>query len=488
MFPSRNNRRERQPSHKDEPQSMQYVSTRGGVEPVGFSEAVIMGLGTDGGLLLPATLPQIGPNALRDFSRLEYQDLAVEIMTPFVAGAIGRADLVDLTRRSYATFPHPEVTPLVRVGEQWILELFHGPTAAFKDVALQFLGNLFEHLLEGDRGRLNILGATSGDTGSAAIAGVRGKNRIQIFILHPAGRVSPIQERQMTTVLDANVHNIAIRGTFDDGQHIVKALFNDLQFKQKYDLGAVNSINWARILAQTVYYFYAWGRVSGGDPRWKLSFSVPTGNFGDVFAGYMAKRMGLPVDRLLVATNSNDILTRFVATGVYEAGEVHPTLSPAMDIQIASNFERYLYYLVGEDPAAVRSLLSDMGRMGRMCLTPEQRVAVGADFDAVAVSDTETLDQIRETYESDGYILDPHTAVGVRAARSRADVVCLATAHPAKFDEPVHEAIGIGAPSPPSLRGLLEKETRCTLLDADEGAVREHIRNTLAAMEPYAAL
>jgi len=460
---------------------MRYLSTRGGVEPVGFSEAVMMGLGTDGGLLLPESVPRVGPDLLRDSPRLSFQDLALEIMAPFVGDAIPREDLADLILCSYATFSHPQVTPLVRVGAQPILELFHGPTAAFKDVALQFLGNLFEYLLERDGGRLTILGATSGDTGSAAIAGVRGKERIQIFILHPAGRVSPIQERQMTTVLDANVHNIAIRGTFDDGQHIVKALFNDLPFKQQYHLGAVNSINWARILAQMVYYLYAWGRLSGGDPGYRLSFCVPTGNFGDVFAGYMAKHMGLPVDRLLIATNRNDILTRFVTTGIYEAGEVHPTLSPAMDIQIASNFERYLYYLVGEDPAAVRSLLGEMSRTGRMQVTQGQHATVAHDFDADAVTDPQVLEQIRRTWERTGYILDPHTAVGVRAACSRGDMVCLATAHPAKFNEAVREAIGIEAPPPPCLQGLLEKETRCACLDADEEAVRDHIRTTLAA-------
>lgn len=462
---------------------MNYLSTRGGVAPVGFSEAVMMGLGIDGGLLLPETAPQVGPDALCDWSRLSFQDLALELMDPFVADAIPRADLRALIRRSYGTFSHGEVTPLVKVGNQRILELFHGPTAAFKDVALQFLGNVFEYLLTRDGGRLNILGATSGDTGSAAIASVRGKARIRIFILHPAGRVSPIQERQMTTVPDANVHNIAIRGTFDDGQRIVKALFNDLDFKRQYNLGAVNSINWARILAQIVYYFYAWGRMSRGDPGFRIGFSVPTGNFGDVFAGYMAKRMGLPIDRLLIATNRNDILARFVADGRYAAGEVHPTLSPAMDIQIASNFERYLYFLVGEDPAAVRALLSEMDRTGCMRVTKEQLATLAGDFEAAAVDDARTLDRIRETYEQDGYILDPHTAVGVQAARHRADMICLATAHPAKFNDAVRRAIGIQAPPPPCLRGLLEKETRCTRLDATEEAVRGYLRDTLRGIE-----
>ena len=460
---------------------MRYVSTRGGVDPVGFAEAVMMGLGTDGGLLVPESVPRLDRETLGSWAQLRFQDLAVEVMDRFASDAIPREALVELVESSYASFSHPDVTPLIQVGGQPILELFHGPTAAFKDVALQFLGNFFEYLLERDGGRLNIIGATSGDTGSAAIAGVRGKSRIHIFILHPQGRVSPVQERQMTTVLDSNVHNVAIRGTFDDGQRIVKALFNDLAFKGKYHLGAVNSINWARILAQMVYYFYAWGRISRGDAGRHVSFCVPTGNFGDVFAGYMAKRMGLPIARLVIATNRNDILARFVATGVYQAGEVYPTLSPAMDIQIASNFERYLYYLTGEDPAAVRALLDEMGRTGRMTVSDDQRHRVADDFDASAASDAETLEQIRETYEREGYILDPHTAIGVRSARGLGDAVCLATAHPAKFNEAVREAIGIEAPAPPSLRGLMEKEARCALLDATEEAVRAHIRDTLAS-------
>lgn len=461
---------------------MKYVSTRGGIEPVGFTEAVMMGLATDGGLLVPQEIPIVDPGTLRRWAGLRFQDLALEVLTPFVADDIPRGDLRDLIERSYAGFDHPEVTPVVPVGGAPILELFHGPTAAFKDVALQLLGNLFEYVLQRDGGRLNIVGATSGDTGSAAIYGVRGKERIQCFILHPKGRVSPIQERQMTSVLDDNIHNIAIRGTFDDAQHIVKALFNDLAFKSEYHLGAVNSINWARILAQTVYYFYAWGRLSAGDPQRRVGFSVPTGNFGDVFAGYLARRMGLPADRLLIATNRNDILARFVHTGVYAVGPVYQTLSPAMDIQIASNFERYLYYLCGQDPAAVSNLLEGMRRTGQLSVDAEGLARVQADFGAQAVSDEETLDQIRETFEATGYVLCPHTAVGVRAARRDPGLVCLATAHPAKFAEAVHAAIGREAEPPPSLQGLLEKETRCAELDASAEAVAEHIRETLAAV------
>lgn len=446
---------------------------------MGFAEAVMMGLATDGGLLLPEQIPVIAPEQLRQWTGLSFTDLAVEVLWPYVHEALTRDTLQELVRRSYAGFTHPDITPVVAVGGRRILELFHGPTAAFKDVALQWLGNLFEYFLQRGGGQLNIVGATSGDTGSAAIYGVRGKQRIQIFILHPHGRVSPIQERQMTTVLDANVHNLAIEGTFDDGQRIVKELFNDLEFKHHYQLGAVNSINWARVLAQVVYYFYAWGRV-GGDLAKPLAFAVPTGNFGDIFAGYVARRMGLPIGRLILATNRNDILTRFVETGAYTLGEVQPTVSPSMDIQVASNFERYLFYVLKQDSGAVRELMVQLGRDGGFSLSASCMEQVRADFSAVAVSEAATLEQIRATYQATGYILDPHTAVGVRAAADDPAAICLATAHPAKFGEAVQQAIGRAAPEPASLQGLLERETRCVRLPAESGAVKQWIINTLA--------
>jgi threonine synthase len=458
---------------------MRYISTRGGVEPVGFADAVMMGLATDGGLLLPESIPLVDEGTLKRWAELSFQDLACEVMGPYVEGGISEAELRGLVARSYSSFSHEEITPLVKAGSLNILELFHGPTAAFKDVALQFLGNLFELLLEKRDQRLNIVGATSGDTGSAAIYGVRGQRRIDIFILHPYKRVSPIQERQMTTVLDENVHNIAIEGTFDDGQRIVKELFNDLAFKGEYNLGAVNSINWARILAQIVYYFYAWGRMSGGDTSYKPVFSVPTGNFGDIFAGYMAMRMGLPVERLVLATNRNDILSRFVNSGVYQAADVHATISPSMDIQVSSNFERYLYFLVGEDPARVRELMGEMGEKGRIEISEAQRQELAGIFFAAAVSEEETKAQIHATHEACGYILDPHTAVGVRAARDFPDAICLATAHPAKFADAVRDAIGVEAEVPPSLQDLMEKETRCAVLKADRETIKGFMRETL---------
>jgi len=284
----------------------------------------------------------------------------------------------------------------------------------------------------------------------------------------------------MTSVLDANVHNIAVRGTFDDCQHLVKALFRDLDFKRRHHLGAVNSINWARILAQTVYYFHAWGRLSGGDTARRVSFAVPTGNFGDVFAGYLARRMGLPIDRLIIATNRNDILSRFVASGVYAKGQVFHTLSPAMDIQVASNFERYLYYLLDEDAAAVAALLGDLERTGELSVDAGRLAQVQADFGAASVSDAETLAQIRDTFDASGYILCPHTAVGAFASRDAPDTVVLATAHPAKFNEAVREAIGREAPPPASLQGLLDKPVRCAELEASDRALRVHLEQTLA--------
>lgn len=443
----------------------------------------MMGLGTDGGLLVPEQIPSLSDETLKAWSQLRFQDLAVEVLTPFVGDAIPRADLATLVERSYASFSHPQITPVAEHAGRYWLELFHGPTAAFKDVALQLLGNLFEYLIAREDGVLRILGATSGDTGSAAIYGVRGKAAIDIFILHPKGRVSPVQERQMTTVLDANVHNIAVQGTFDDAQRIVKQLFNDLPFKRAYRLGAVNSINLARILAQTIYYFYAWGRLSGGNLERRISFSVPTGNFGDVFAGWLAKRMGLPIDRLIIATNRNDILSRFVASGVYRAGEVFHTLSPAMDIQLASNFERYLYFLLDEDPAAVRALLAELEQTGQLQVDGERHRRLIEDFDARAVSDAETLATIRSVYASSGYVLCPHTAVGACAAAANPEAVVLATAHPAKFDAAVVEAIGVEPSPPPALQGLLERETRCTDLPADAQAISDFIRQTLGAVE-----
>jgi len=456
---------------------MKYISTRGGIDPVGFKEAVMMGLATDGGLLLPAEYPHFRRETIESWRGLSYQDLAFNILSPF-SDDIPASDLKSLIERSYASFNHPEITPVVRKGGLNILELFHGPTFAFKDVALQLLGNLFEYLLKERGERMNIIGATSGDTGSAAIYGVRGKENINIFILHPHGRTSKIQALQMTTVTDGNVFNISVNGTFDDCQNIVKTLFSDLEFKQKHSLGAVNSINWARVLAQVVYYFYAWLKVTESSPK-EVVFSVPTGNFGDIFAGYVAKRIGLPIKRLILATNENNILTRMVNSGDYSTGEVVPTLSPSMDIQVASNFERYLYHLFDENPARVNSALESFSKTGKMSFTNEELERVRQNFSSYSVNSEQTISTIAEFNSSFGYLLDPHTAVGVRAAldsgMSGCEHVCLATAHPAKFGDAVKLATGKEPELPPGLQGLDVLPSRCENMNAELGLIRAFV-------------
>jgi len=454
---------------------MRYISTRGGISPIPFKDAVMMGLASDGGLLLPQSYPAITRDQLEAWRTFGYADLAFEVISRFVDD-IPAADLKSLINRSYATFTHPDVTPVVKHDGVYILELFHGVTLAFKDVALQFLGNLFEYILAERNQTLNIIGATSGDTGSAAIHGVRGKKGISIFILHPHGKTSAVQALQMTSVTDANVHNIAIRGTFDDCQDMVKELFGDLAFKEKYSLGAVNSINWARVLAQVVYYFYAWLRVTD-DTDVPVNFSVPTGNFGDIFAGYVARRMGLPIDKLLLATNENNILTRFINAADYSLGEVVATASPSMDIQIASNFERYLFHLFAENPARVKDAFTELKEQGRISCSDDEMAQVRTDFCSASVNQADTLQEIRDFYTATGYLLDPHTAVGVKAALdllpSDTARVCLATAHPAKFSETVEQSLGFQVPVPESVRELYGKPTRCEVMAAEIDKVRD---------------
>lgn len=459
---------------------MRYLSTRGGISPVRFKDAVMMGLADDGGLLLPESIPVFSADELESWRTLTYPQLAFNVISRFVDD-IPAADLKGLIDRSYATFSHPEVTPVVQKDGVYILELFHGVTLAFKDVALQFLGNLFEYILHERNERLTIVGATSGDTGSAAIHGVRGKAGISIFILHPHGKTSPVQAQQMTSVLDENVHNIAADGTFDDCQDIVKELMGDLAFKQKYSLGAVNSINWARVLAQVVYYIYAWLRVA--EKGQKVVFSVPTGNFGDIFAGYMAQQMGLPIEKLLLATNENNILTRFINQGDYSVGSVVQTLSPSMDIQVASNFERYLYYLFNQDGARVAAAFTQLKTEGKISFSDAELQQVRQDFCSASIGREQTLETIGRFKQETGYLLDPHTAVGVRAAQELvADgtpVVCLATAHPAKFGEAVVEATGEPVPVPPAIAQLEGLPTRCVRMPADSELVRNFIIATM---------
>ena len=459
---------------------MRYLSTRGGVQGLSFEDTLIAGLAEDGGLLVPDSLPQVR-DQLPQWRNLSYQELSLEIVRSFTGGAIPEADLRGQIEQAYRSFTHPEVTPVRTLGRVHLLELFHGPTFAFKDVALQLLGHLFEHVLKKRRQPLRILGATSGDTGSAAIHGMRGHKDISVFMLHPKGRVSPVQERQMTTVLDANVHNIAVEGLFDDAQHIVKELFGDLEFKTRHHLGAVNSINWARILVQIVYYFYAWGRVSSNSGE-AVNFVVPSGNFGNVLAGHYARQMGLPIHRLVVATNENDILHRFFSKGEYHTAGVRQTLSPSMDIQISSNFERYLFDLSGRSPKQLRRWMQDFQETGCLTIEGERLQTAQATFGSARVDEAGTLRAIRETYKEYGYLLDPHTAVGVEAAKQvdlEGPVVCLACAHPAKFSSAVHQAAGTTPEMPPPLAELENLETRCAVLPAQAGAVREYLTQVL---------
>ncbi|WP_410770383.1 threonine synthase [Fontibacillus sp. BL9] len=459
---------------------MEYISTRGKVAGIGFIDAVLMGLADDGGLLVPKHIPQVSDDTLAQWQKLSYPELALEIFALYIDGEIPREDLKQLVDDSYKTFRDKEVTPLRRVKDGLhVLELFHGPTFAFKDIALQFLGNLYSYISREKNSIIHILGATSGDTGASAIEGVRGKEGIKICVLHPNGKVSKVQELQMTTVDDANVLNLSVEGNFDDCQRIIKELFADVAFKQEYHLRAINSINFARILAQTVYYFYAYFRLAdSGAGTGTVNFSVPTGNFGDIFAGFLAKKMGLPVGKLILATNENNILERFVNEGVYQPGEFHMTYSPSMDIQVASNFERYLYYLQGEDASAVSDLMEGFRQEGRITVSGETLAQVQRDFAAASVENDDCLATIGQVHDDFGYLLDPHTACGVAAAdrfTAKGEVtVALATAHPAKFNEAI-ELIQIEQTFPAQIQALFDKPQHQKLVDGSNDAVKAEL-------------
>ncbi|MCO5062739.1 MAG: threonine synthase [Kiritimatiellae bacterium] len=450
---------------------MHYISTRGRTPPMGFQDTVLEGLAPDGGLLIPERIPDVR-DRLSYWATLSYQDLTFEVLREFVD--LPGEDLRGLIERAYKAFAHPEIAPAWRVGPVWILELFHGPTLAFKDIALQFLSQFFEYVLEKRDARLNILGATSGDTGSAAIHGVRGQKRVNIFIMHPHGRVSPLQEKQMTSVLDANVFNLAIDGTFDDCQTIMKSVFRDVEFKRRYSLGSINSVNWARVMAQIVYYFSSglYVMAQTGAPR--VSFSVPTGNFGDVLAGWYAAQMGLPVGQLVLATNENDILARFFNTGTYRVGHVVPTLSPSMDIQVASNFERYLFYRMDRRADALSAAMESFAKTGSLSVSGRDEL-----FRAGVGKTEDTLATIRRYRDEHGYLMDPHTAVGVHVAerhvRAEEPMICLSTAHPAKFSAAIEQATGSDCAHHPTLDALRDAPTRCDRLPNDEKAVREYL-------------
>ena len=458
---------------------MEYISTRGRAPALDFAGATLAGLASDGGLYVPREWPRFSHDEIAAMAGLPYAQLAAKVMAPFVAGSLSEERLLELTTEAYGRFAHKAVTPLVQLDEQnWLLELFHGPTLAFKDVALQLLGLLFEEFLGRTGQNLTIVGATSGDTGSAAIDAVAGRDRIDIFMLHPHGRVSDVQRRQMTTVLAPNVHNIAIEGSFDDAQAMVKRMFNDSAMTDRFAIGAVNSINWARLMAQVVYYFAAGLQL--GAPHRKVAFSVPTGNFGDVFAGYVAAQMGLPIERLIVATNVNDILHRALANGDYSQGEVTPTAAPSMDIQVSSNFERLLFDLGGRDGLALADQMAGFEATKAMQLTNAQREGAAALFSSSRTDAAEMSAAIRWGWEHCGELIDPHTACGIHAARTAGidpaiPVVTLATAHPAKFRDAVERATGHRPGLPSRVGDLFEREERCTELPGDYAAISDYI-------------
>ncbi len=471
---------------------MRYVSTRGAAPELGFADALLAGLARDGGLYVPQSWPSLPAATFHRLSSASYEEAALEVMAPFVEPSMSRDELAPIVESTYATFDDPEVVPLRRLSDGiWLAELFHGPTLAFKDVALQLVGRLFDHELHKRGERITIVGATSGDTGSAAIEACRDRDAIDIFILHPAGRVSEVQRRQMTTVLAPNVHNIAVEGTFDDCQDLTKALFGDADLRDRRRLSAVNSINWARVMAQIVYYVRIAAQLRASDqdsPPGSVAFSVPTGNFGNVFAGHGARRMGTSISELLVASNRNDILTRLFTTGTMAISEVHPTLSPSMDIQVSSNFERLLFELLDRDGPVVGELLEGFRSTGSLTLDPSCLDQLRQGWVALRLDDTETAEVIARTYESDGVLVDPHTAVGLGAARSwlgsGADpggpVVTLATAHPAKFPDAVEAATGVRPPLPARLADIFDRPERYVTLPNDVDAIRSHIEASLA--------
>ncbi len=471
---------------------MQHVSTRGDAPALGFCDALLAGLARDGGLYLPESWPRVTPDAIAGFAGQPYADVARTVLGKLVDGEIPASALDPMIGEAYATFRHPATCPLVQIGDNlFVLELFHGPTLAFKDVAMQLLARLMDHVLSLRGERATIIGATSGDTGGAAIDAFRGLRQVDVFIFYPHGRVSEVQRRQMTTVDAPNVHAVAVEGTFDDCQAIVKGLFNHFAFRDEMRLAGVNSINWARIAAQVVYYFTAASAL--GSPHRSISFTVPTGNFGDVLAGWVAKQMGLPIGRLLVATNANDILARALETGIYEMRGVQATTSPSMDIQISSNFERLLFESHDRDGAAVRRMMQGLGQSGRFEIAPGPLARLRRDFDAHASSEARTAAEIAKTWQAAGYLLDPHTAVGVAAARHglRAEpsvpMVVLGTAHPAKFPDAVEAATGLRPALPLHLADLLDRRETITVLANDQGEIERFIRARGRAAREVAA-
>ncbi len=457
---------------------MKYISTRGEAPSLGFCDALLAGLGRDGGLYVPAEWPSFTKKEIRAMRGKSYQEIAFTVLTPFIDGEIPDDKFRAMIDEAYATFRHPAIAPIVQTGPNaFIMELFHGSTLAFKDVAMQLLGRLMDYVLTERNERATIVGATSGDTGGAAIDAFAGRDRTDIFILFPHGKVSPVQQRQMTTSTASNVHAVAVNGNFDDCQSLVKEMFNDVAFRDSVALSGVNSINWARIMAQIVYYFTT--ALALGGPDRMVSFTVPTGNFGDIFAGYVARQMGLPIDKLVVATNENDILARTLETGRYEMRDVKATTSPSMDIQISSNFERLLFEVYHRDASKVRGAMANLKQSGSFEIEDDALKSMRKVFRAGRATEKDVAKTIAKTLETTGYLLDPHTAIGVFVANkhetSSVPMVTLATAHPAKFPAAVKSASGIDPALPTWLANLMVREERFDVLDAELKAVETYI-------------
>ena len=459
---------------------MKYISTRNSSKTFEFKDVFIKGLADDGGLFIPKSFNKFSKSDIDEFKDLNYQELAKKIIYPFIGNFMNENDLSKIIDKSYSVFRKKNVVDLVKVGDRSVLELFHGPTLAFKDVAMQLLGNFYEYYLNNENEKLNIVVATSGDTGAAAIDAIKGKKNINIFVLHPHNRVSPVQRKLMTTGKEQNVFNIAINGNFDDCQNLVKLMFADKNFSQDIKMSGVNSINWARIIIQSVYYFYSYFLVE--DNKQPINFSVPTGNFGDVYAGYLAKKMGLPINKLIVATNQNDILHRAISKGSYEVEKVHETISPSMDIQIASNFERLLYDLNDGDDIQTAEVMKNIKENGKYIIDQKKLNIINNNFLSSRMSEEEVLKTINTVYEKYSIVLDPHSAIGYGAfdkINLNGNNIVLATAHPCKFPDAIKKAINLKADLPEELMFVLNEEEKFDIIENDVDKVKKHIKERI---------
>ena len=458
---------------------MKYISTRDNNLEFSFEQVFLKGLADDGGLFIPVNIQPFSKEELDRFKKLDYTDLATEIIHPFLGSFITKESLKSLINKSYSTFREKDVVKLRKVGDLEILELFHGPTLAFKDVAMQFIGNLYEHYLEKNNSEINIVVATSGDTGAAAIDAIKNKKNLNIFVLHPNNKISSVQRQIMTTGPAKNVFNIAIEGNFDDCQNIVKSMFADLQFSKSINMSGVNSINWARIIAQAVYYFYSYFKINSSD---KISFSVPTGNFGDVYAGYLAKKMGLPIDKLIVATNTNDILHRAISKGDYIAKKVSETISPSMDIQIASNFERLIYDISDKNSKITKEIMNKI-KVNKYKINEKDLIKINKDFVSECINEEETLSTIKKIYNEYNLVVDPHTAIGVGALRKlniKSRSIVLATAHPCKFPLAIEKAINKTEPLPDELNYILNEKEHYEILDNNVDKIKNYVKEKIS--------